>query len=250
MNLSFLSSCARKSVLPDSSKRENERKWRPSKECEICWSAPPKFGSVLPSFLTLQPHQSNPTMDDMTPSSAAPSGTTSAKRTRSPSPAASTVKKVKTDSPAPTDPPKSATTPQPASKSLLPPSTFLFGRQRPEDGSAETLRPPMETDVGILEYVRREGDAFHGIIKQRCGFLLFLHQLPSLTFRLTFSFFVSLPFVGRQVHRLPRQRGQPHGRDAPPQGHHPARRTPSTRTPCPSRPGGSQARLRSPSSRR
>lgn len=52
-------------------------------------------------------------------------------------------------------------------KSLLPPSTFLFRGNRPEDGSAEATRPPMETDVGILEYVGREIEPFQGIIKQR-----------------------------------------------------------------------------------
>lgn len=52
-------------------------------------------------------------------------------------------------------------------KSLLPPSTFLFRGTRPEDGSAEALRPPVETDVGILEYVGREIAPFQGIIKQR-----------------------------------------------------------------------------------
>ena len=52
-------------------------------------------------------------------------------------------------------------------KSLLPPSTFLFRGNRPLDGSAEVTRPPIETDVGILEYVGREIEPFQGIIKQR-----------------------------------------------------------------------------------
>lgn len=100
--------------------------------------------------------------------SAPASGTTSAKRSRSPSPSAA-AKKVKTEAPAAAVAAAPASTEtKPSSTSLLPPSTFIFGRQKQTDGSADTLRPPMETDVGILEYVRREGDAFHGIIKQRC----------------------------------------------------------------------------------
>jgi len=52
-------------------------------------------------------------------------------------------------------------------KSLLPPSTFLFRGNRPLDGSMEATRPPIETDVGILEYVGRDIAPFQGIIKQR-----------------------------------------------------------------------------------
>lgn len=52
-------------------------------------------------------------------------------------------------------------------KSLLPPSTFLFRGNRPVDGSMEATRPPIETDVGIFEYVGRDIAPFQGIIKQR-----------------------------------------------------------------------------------
>lgn len=124
----------------------------------------PPASSSLPAIIPFPPLPSPP--DQMDAPSAPASGTTSAKRTRSPSPAAAT-KKVKTDDAGlPSDAQPTPATQQ--HQSLLPPSTFVFGRQKPADGSAETLRPPMETDVGILEYVRREGDAFHGIIKQRC----------------------------------------------------------------------------------
>jgi hypothetical protein len=52
-------------------------------------------------------------------------------------------------------------------QSLLPPSTWLFGREKPAEGSAEVTRPPIETDVGILEYIGKDIKPFQGIIKQR-----------------------------------------------------------------------------------